>query len=225
MDVKAQKYLQQIRSNLLGVTAIDGVPMVSSRDVAAVFEKRHDSVLRSIELAECSEQFRNLNFVVSSYREGKGKYKEYLLTKNGFAFVVMGFTGRKAAQFKEAYINRFDEMEQFIYSRYLARLEYPELTDMIKLMHEEPKFYHFSNEADMINKIVLDMTAKQFREKHGLAKDEPIRDHMTPRQADLIQRLQKVDVGLVVAVPDFQQRKAALQAYFEKLQFVPRLSA
>lgn len=217
--------IQQIRSNMLGVTAIDGIAMVSSRDVAAMFEKRHDNVLQAIESADCSASFRNLNFKVSYYREGKGKYKEILMTKNGFAFVVMGFTGKKAAKFKEAYITRFDEMEQFIYSRNLARLEYPELTEMIKLMHEKPKFYHFSNEADMINKIVLGMSAKQFRQENNLEKDAAIRDYMTLEQAEMIQRLQKVDVGFVVAIPDFGMRKAALKTYYDKLQFAGRLTA
>lgn len=221
-----KQWIQTIQKNLLGVTAIDGIPMVSSRDVADIFGKRHDNVLQAITNCECSQEFRLLNFKESYYRNAqKKKQPEYLLTKNGFAFVVMGFTGRKAAMFKEAYITRFDEMEQFIYSRNLARLEYPELTDMIKLMHEEPKFYHFSNEADMINKIVLGMTAKQFRQEHGLDKNTAIRDHMTPRQAELIQKLQKIDVGLVVVIPEFQKRKEALKIYYDKLQYVPRLSA
>ncbi len=218
--------IKEIQNNMLGVTAIDGIAMVSSKYVAEIFSKNHQHVMEAIRNCQCSQQFSLSNFRPSKYKDTRGKYQpEYLLTKNGFAFVVMGFTGQKAARFKESYINRFDEMERFIQSRNLARLEYPELTDMIKLMHAEPKFYHFSNEADMINKIVLGMTAKQFREKHGLDKNAAIRDHMTPREADLIQRLQKVDVGLVVAIPDFQQRKAALMVYFEKLQYVPRLSA
>jgi Rha family phage regulatory protein len=224
--------VQEIQNNLLGVTAIDGIAMVSSRTIAEIFEKRHDNVLRDInsllkieETGKCAE-FSRLNFKPSYYKDSQGKKQpEYLLTRDGFALLAMGFTGKRAMRFKIAYIERFNEMEQFIQSRNLARLEYPELTDMIKIMHAEPKFYHFSNEADMINKIVLEMTAKQFREKHGLDKNAAIRDHMTPREADLIQRLQKVDVGLVVAMPDFQQRKLALIAYFEKLQFVPKLTA
>ena len=226
--------IQQIKDNLLGVTAIDGIAMVSSRDVAIMFEKRHDNVMRDIGnilstalKSEVSEkQFTLLNFKDSFYKDASGKKNpEYLMTHNGFTLLAVGFTGVKAMKFKIAYINRFDEMEQFIYSRNLARLEYPELTYMIKTMHEKPMFYHFSNEADMINKIVLGMTAKQFRKERNLDKDVAIRDYMTPEQADLIQKLQKVDVGLVVAIPDFTERKKALQLYFDKLQFVGKLSA
>lgn len=229
---KALEMIRQIKGSLLGVTAIDGIPMVSSRDVAAIFEKRHDNVLRDVdgllnfeETGTCAD-FNYMNFKSSFYKDSQGKkQREVLMTRDGFALLAMGFTGKRAMRFKIAYINRFNEMECFIYSRNLARLEYPELTDMIKLMHEEPKFYHFSNEADMINKIVLGMTAKQFRQLHDIGPNDQIRDYMTPKQVELIQKLQKVDVGLVVAIPNFQERKRALQAYYDKLHFVPRLSA
>jgi Rha family phage regulatory protein len=202
-----------------GVTALDGVPVVSSRKVAEIFDKRHDNVLHAISNCGCSKEFNLLNFKETYYKDSQGrKYREYLMTKDGFAFIVMGFTGKKAAQFKEAYINRFNEMERFIRSRNLARLEYPELTDAIKMMHDEPKFFHYSNEADIINRIVLGMSAKQFREEHGIDKGDSIRGHLTSWQAEAIQRLQKVDVGLVVIMPDFKQRKKALQTYFEAMK-------
>jgi len=210
--------LALVKDDSFGVTVLDGIPVVSSRKVAEIFDKRHDVVLRAVETCECSKEFRNRNFVVSYYRAGKGKYKEYLLTKDGFVFVVMGFTGKKAAQFKEAYINRFNEMERFIINRNLARLEYPELTNAIKIMHENPRYYHYSNEADMLNQIVLGMRARDFRKEHGLAKGESVREHLTPWQMEAIQRLQKFDVGLVVTIPDYQERKEILKTYFEKIR-------
>lgn len=209
-----------------GVTAIDGIAMVSSRKVAEIFNKRHDDVLKAVRNAGCSVEFRHRNFAESYYKDLQGKRQpEILLTKDGFAFVVMGFTGKQAARFKEAYIYRFNEMEQLIKSRSIARLEYHELTDMIKAVHTEPKFYHFSNEADLINRIVLGMKAKEFRAKHGLAKDESIRDKLTPYQAELIQRLQKFDVGLVATIPDFSKRKQILENYYASLQAMPILIA
>lgn len=218
-----------------GVTAVDGIPVVSSRKVADVFGKEHKDVLRSINNHidksnddDLVAQFCAANFKSSIYKDRGKQYPEYLLTKDGFSFIVMGFTGSKAARFKISYINRFNEMERFIVNRNIARLEYPELTAMIKLMHSEPKFYHFSNEADAINKIVTGMTSKQLHEKYGIPKGESIRDYLPTWQIEAIQRMQKLDVGLVAAIPDFQQRKAALQAYFDKLNdmlILPKLSA
>lgn len=206
-----------VLNDIYGVTERKGIPVVSSRKIAEVFEKRHDVVLRTVETCGCSAEFRNHNFVVSSYREGKGKYKEYLLTKDGFAFVVMGFTGKKAAQFKEAYIKRFNEMESFIKSLYEAKVDFPEFTDAVMALHEEPKHYHFSNEINMINKIVLGMDAKKFKQVNNLGDVDSIRPYLSSKQLEYIKILQRVDIGLCVAIPDFYERKRKLAEYFNNI--------
>lgn len=62
-------------------------------------------MLRSIRDLDCSESFSRYNFVPSNYEDGRGKeYPEYLITRDGFSFLAMGFTGAKAAEFKEKYI-------------------------------------------------------------------------------------------------------------------------
>jgi hypothetical protein len=121
-------------------------------------------------------------------------------------------------KFKELYIKRFNEMEQFIKTLVSARKEFPLLTDNIKLLHENPKPYHFSNECDMINRIVTGMSAKQFRIANGIEKGKSIRPHLSDEQITMLETLQKVDVGLLVAVPDYQQRKRHLEWYKLKME-------
>lgn len=91
-----------------------GVPMADSRDVARFFGKEHKNLLRSIRTAKCSEDFRGRNFepFVSKGLAGEDVTEYVLMTKNGFAFVCLAFTGEKAAAFREDYINAFDRMEQ-----------------------------------------------------------------------------------------------------------------
>ncbi len=92
-----------------------GMPVTSTLEVARYFNKRHDNVLRDIEkiISEISEDFTALNFGVSSYTDNTGKTnKLYNLTKDGFTLLAMGFTGKKAMQFKIAYITAFNAMEQ-----------------------------------------------------------------------------------------------------------------
>lgn len=196
---------------------------VDSRFVADFFEKQHFHVLRDIsKITESksglSEEFGRRNFAPSHYKDAQGKNQPCcLMTRDGFTILVMGYTGAKAMRFKELYIKRFNEMEQFIKTLVYARQEFPLLTENIKLLHENPKPYHFSNECDMINRIVIGMTAKQFREKHGIAKGESIRPFLTAKQVDRLEILQKVDVGLLVAVPDYNQRKNQLEWYYSKL--------
>jgi Rha family phage regulatory protein len=196
---------------------------VDSRFVAQFFEKHHRHVLRDIERitepnSGLSEEFIRLNFVLSSYKDSTGrKLPCYMMTRDGFTMLVMGYTGKKAIKFKELYIKRFNEMEQFIKTLVTARKEFPLLTENIKLLHENPKPYHFSNECDMINRIVTGMSAKQFRQAHGLEKGTSIRPYLTDEQVRMIETLQKVDIGLLVSVPDYQQRKRYLEWYKMKL--------
>ena len=192
---------------------------VDSRFVAQFFDKRHDDVLKSIRNLDCSDEFRLRNFAESSYKNEQGKRQPcYAMTKDGFIFLVMGYRGKKAARFKEMYIRRFNEMEQYIKTLVSARKEFPLLTENIKLLHEDPKPYHFSNECDMLNRLVLGMSAKQFRQEHNIEKNGSIRPYLTDEQIRLLDTLQKADVGLLIAVPDFEQRKQHLKDYLSKIQ-------
>ena len=100
----------------------DGRIMADSRVVAEKFEKRHDNVLRDIQSLECSDEFRALNFEETPYvhpQNGK-TYKKCELTRDGFTFLVMGFTGAKAAQWKEKYIAAFNAMENAVQQKLAA---------------------------------------------------------------------------------------------------------
>lgn len=90
-------------------------PVTSSRNVAVTFNKQHRNVLQAIDelkegVAENSaDLFHETTYI---HEQNKQQYREVLMTKDGFALLAMGFTGKKAIEFKLAYINRFNEMEQ-----------------------------------------------------------------------------------------------------------------
>jgi Rha family phage regulatory protein len=87
-------------------------------DVATYFDKQHKNVLQSIKQVDCSEEFGRLNFQLSSYLNQQGKQQPmYHITKDGFIFLTMSFTGQKAAQIKEAYIRAFNQMEAQLIAR------------------------------------------------------------------------------------------------------------
>lgn len=195
---------------------------VDSRFVADTFGKQHKNVMRDIDNllsphSGLSPEFGALNFEPTSYRDRWNRKQEsYAMTRDGFAFLVMGYTGKKAAQFKEAYIRRFNEMDSFIRTLKEARQTFPLLTDSISRIHEKPKPYHYSNECDMINRIVLGMSAKQYRIQHGIPDGESIRPYLTPEQIAQIEDLQIADVGLLEVVPDFHKRKDILQHRYHR---------
>ena len=197
---------------------------VDSLFVAEFFEKRHDHVIRDIrKIADpksgLSENFIRSNFKASFYKDSTGrKLPCYFMTRDGFTMLVMGYSGQKAMKFKELYIKRFNEMEQFIKTLVSARKEFPLLTENIKLLHDNPKPYHFSNECDMLNRIVTGMSAKQFRMVNGIEKGKSIRPYLSDNQIAMLETLQKVDVGLLVAVPEYEQRKRYLEWYKMKIE-------
>ncbi|HBA9459323.1 TPA: transcriptional regulator [Escherichia coli] len=94
------------------VTIKNGCAVTTSVAIAKFFGKRHERVLDKIRNLDCSSNFNEHNFVSVTYTDAKGEKRPmYQITKNGFVFLVMGFTGKKAAAFKEAYIAEFDRME------------------------------------------------------------------------------------------------------------------
>lgn len=89
--------------------------LTNSLLVAEKFGKEHNKVIRDIQNLSCSEEFRAANFGVSSYISLQNKeLPMYVMTKDGFSFLVMGYTGVKAGMFKEEYIKAFNKMEETI---------------------------------------------------------------------------------------------------------------
>lgn len=97
----------------VAVELIDGQPTTTSLDVAAHFGKRHDDVLKRLRNLDCSPEFTLRNFAERSRRGSNNKPEPYYrMTRDGFTFLCMGFTGKEAAKWKEAYINAFNQLEQ-----------------------------------------------------------------------------------------------------------------
>ncbi|MCB1809000.1 MAG: Rha family transcriptional regulator, partial [Candidatus Competibacteraceae bacterium] len=114
----------------------DDTLKTTSLKVAEAFGKLHKNVISKIESLDCSEEFTELNFKPSEYMDSTGrKLPAYEMTKDGFVFLVMGFTGKKAAQVKEAYINAFNWMARQI--QQVATSPSPKLTaDQLRALQE-----------------------------------------------------------------------------------------
>jgi Rha family phage regulatory protein len=95
------------------VRIVNNQPVATSLVVAQKFKKRHDSVLRAFDNLKCSPGFHLRNFVEVSHEVDAGNgakvnYRSFEMTHDGFAFLCMGFTGKKAAQWKEEFIGAFN---------------------------------------------------------------------------------------------------------------------
>ncbi len=97
------------------VTLEGSKPMVTSLMVAEKFGKLHKNVVRDIRRMECSEQFSRLNFEPSDYVDERGKEQPmFVMTRDGFSILAMGFTGKEAMTWKEKFIAEFNRLEKIV---------------------------------------------------------------------------------------------------------------
>ena len=139
----------------------DGKAMVSSRVVAEDFKKRPSEVNRKIkgliEEVGCVQNCTDL-FIESQYLDSQGKEQlEYLLTRDGFSLLVMGFTGKEALQWKLQYIEAFNKMEEMI------KNQKPKLTPM-----QECAITILDDSADGVERILALETFKKLSVQEGV---------------------------------------------------------
>lgn len=191
---------------LVEVTRInkEEVTVVSSLDIAKTFEKEHARVLRDIRELECSDEFRLGNFAESSYRNSQNKNQPmYLITRDGFALLAMGYTGEKAMRFKEAYIRQFNAMEKQLTGKMKEREKgiavRQALTNALQLSQENERMHGhaYSTYTNVIYKAVFGKDAKHLREEFGITKKDNLRDWFSAEELSAIQSVEMIVSGLV----------------------------
>lgn len=174
--------------------------------------------LRLKQTKELIEELTDTGIPVTTIRGGKNQ-GTYVCRELVFSYAMW-----INAKFHLNVIRTFDALtaqEQVRVSyRQAARLEYKPMTEAIKSEREAQGKtiapHHFSNEADLINRISLGMTAAKFRVHHEIDKKEPIRDYLTPEQIHCITELQRANTVFISMGWDFEQRKSALMGLFDK---------
>lgn len=145
------------QDNLVGVFRNDAV--TTSLRVAEVFEKRHNNVLKAIENLVVDLLKNEPMFWLANYQDSYGRnQKLYRMNRDGFSLLVMGFTGKKALEWKLKYIHAFNEMEKLLLekqsdawreARIAGKLTRKSETDVIKELVEYAKAQG-SEHADML---------------------------------------------------------------------------
>ena len=194
--------------------------LVDSRFVAEAFGKNHYDVLRSVRNIlktenEEVQEFNARNFALVKYTDSKGEKRDcYAMTRQGFTMLAMGFTGEKAILFRVKYINRFTEMEAQRDTLVHARTDFPQLTDIVKALHDNPKSYHYANECNLVNKVAIGMTAKEYKIKHNIPPEtKSIRPYLTEEEIKAVDLTQAADVVMCRLFPDYNERKQKLEEY------------
>ena len=126
------------------VTVNNGQAVTSSLRVAEYFGKRHSDVIRQINnLIQLNAKLRS-GYVLTTYEDStKKKNVMYLMNRDGFTLLAMGFTGKKALDFKIAYIKAFNEMEEMLRkqesTRYAEKLLRKQVKQFGETLYNEVK--------------------------------------------------------------------------------------
>lgn len=191
------------------------VSMTNTLKVAEYFGKQHKNLLRIIKELNCSDEFRRLNFKPSYYlNEQNKKQPMYLMTQDGFTLLVMGFTGKKAMQFKEAYIKQFNEMNKWIEAKRKVSHDQHRMNEAIKLHLESTgkKDEHiYSRENNLVYIVVLGSSRKKWLVDNGYSPDDEIRQHLTETQLTLLDDLLSENAVMIKLGMSYHERKAKLE--------------
>ena len=99
----------------INIEQLKGQMVVSSIEVAAHYEKRHDNLMQAInKLLATDDRCKEMFFADTYTNQNNHEYPCYYMTRDGFSMLSMGFTGAKAVQWKIRYIDAFNSMEKTI---------------------------------------------------------------------------------------------------------------
>lgn len=209
---------------------IPTVLSMTSFEVSELVQSRHDVVKKSIERLADRGVITLPPMTETSFKDKIGKNQKrsvYRFDGEKGKRDCIVVVAQLSPEFTAAVVDRWQHLEKEL-SSLKVRLEEREdskqlfrhMTDVIKDVREtegkETKFWHYSNEANMLNKIIFGKTTKQFREFHNLAPDAPIRDMMTKLELEAVNRLQNINENLYSCGFDFELRKAKLQEIFDR---------
>ncbi|EBO9655027.1 Rha family transcriptional regulator [Salmonella enterica] len=195
------------------VTIVGKEPVTTSQAIARYFGRDHDKVVNRIENLDCSAEFLTRNFRRVKFEHKGRSLNAYEVTKDGFTFLAMGFTGKKAAAFKENYIAQFNYMANWMAERLETKSEMRSMTDAMKGYIERTSDrqhgFAYSNECSFLNSLVLGMHPRVWAKQKEIPVKQ-VRDHMNAEQLALLAYLESRDCALLDLDTRTATRKAKL---------------
>jgi len=197
-------------------------------NTAAIAEgvgRDHDTIIKLVDRNKSDlEEFGEVGFEIRA-GYNNSKVRVALLNEQQITLLITYMRNNEVVRaFKKRLVAEFFTMRSALAKKKMdrnsARLEYKPMTDAIKHEREaqgkQIAPHHFSNEADLINRLALGMTSAKFRVHHEIGKKEPIRDYLTPEQIHCITELQRANTVFISMGWDFEQRKEVLRGMFER---------
>ncbi len=199
---------------------------ITSREIAMLTGKRHADLLREVRKMEADWQtVAQSSFTQGYYKlkaTGNQEHPMFILTKTESLYIATKFNNVLRAKvikrWEQLELNHQDEQKR-IHQRELAKMGCPKMTNALVVQRLESgkgnaKPHHYSNEHNMIYRIVLGATAKKFKEAQDI--DGNLRDGLTPLQIEAVTKIQDMNTSLIDLGFEYKERKQRLDAFYEK---------
>ena len=212
-------------TSTMTMTSLEVVGVVNSLRDEGAAQLRHDDFLKKVR--KIADELGLGNISESSYRNSQNKKQPCLLLDKKACLLMVASETPKVLQ---AIIDRWLELESAEAARSTAkamdsenraalRMEYRPMTDALKTTREdigkETRAHHYSNEADLINRIVTGYPAKKYKAVHEMP-DSSLRDLLTPIQKQAMLSLQKANTVYLEEGLSFDERKERLNTLFNR---------
>lgn len=193
----------------------------NATEIAKQFDKRPNDFWN---------QSQNSEYLSSTVTLYGGNEKDYVKTKVGGKYQGTWLHQKMALQFARWLSSDFAvKLDKWIFdklkeeserkkARLAAKTGYLELSEAVQNDHDPAKGYHYSNEANLINRIVLGMSAKEYKEKHEI---ENVRDNLDAFESKSLEKLQKMDTALIELGVEYQERKDRLTKFYTEKMCLP----
>lgn len=237
--------MQRKKLKIKLVFQADGKLKTDSLIVAKVFEKEHKNVMRDIRNLECSSEFRKLNFELTDYIDkNNDSQPKYEMSRDGFMFLAMGFTGARAAQWKESVINAFNVMEAELrkqsqqpfmprgYPQMLeaARTDWKRVrNELIDLLSTHLHVYDRKRKSQFTNQIYLDLietTAQRLRDHFELTRPNQLtRDylHQLVQESIVEIEIRLSDALMSGSITSWEEFKNELERIADHIRYMKEL--
>ena len=222
----------------------DAYATITSREVASMTKKRHADVLRDIEVLVGQTEFQETQQNASlrsgpSYQQnlfykhyyqvdGKGKkYPMYVIGETFGMLLLSGYSPTYRLSLIKELQQRRENAQSWHTARENLRHEHWQLTGHIKRLsvpNEDGEVLRdgdgkrlvmrYSTELDMLNRLVLGLSAKQFKEKHEVME---VRDALSQQEVDILDRIHKHNISLLSMDLGYYARKAFLKQHVSVL--------
>ena len=205
------------------------VQNMSSREIADLCNKRHDNVMQVI-ASLINAQVLTPEIKESTFKHRGNEYNQWLLNKRDSLVLV----ARLSPEYTAYIVDRWQELEakelleyERKTSRQQARLEAPLMTKALqdaraRLGKESPP-HVFSNDYDMIYRIVLGLPAKKYKLEQGIDDKSNLRDVLSLEQIKAVEALQRLNQSMHELDFDFETRKAKLHQVFMRNHAKPMI--